>query len=88
MSLLKVGAPGLGAGWQGLQRRGSRRFGVPPGGAMDRPALTLANRIVGNDEALAGVEMLVGGCVLRARATMTIAVTGAPGGLRVAGRAA
>ena len=78
MSLLKVGAPGLGAGWQGLQRRGSRRFGVPPGGAMDDHAASWANRLVGNELGVPVLELLWGGARVEVLQHTHVAITGAP----------
>jgi biotin-dependent carboxylase-like uncharacterized protein len=61
---------------QDLGRAGSGHLGVPPSGALDGPALRLANRLVGNPESAAGVESLLGGLRLRARSSCTVAVTG------------
>ncbi|MDN5920188.1 MAG: biotin-dependent carboxyltransferase family protein [Pseudonocardia sp.] len=68
-------------------RPGHAHLGVPPSGALDRPALDLANRLVGNPVGAAGLELLLGGTRLRARDAVTIAVTGPPVDLRVDGRA-
>ncbi len=73
---------------QDLGRPGHASLGVPTSGAADRPALRLANRLVGNDEGAAGLEVLLGGLTLRSRAAVTVAVTGAPVPLAVDGRAA
>ncbi|WP_018686783.1 biotin-dependent carboxyltransferase family protein [Actinokineospora enzanensis] len=59
-----------------LGRPGHAHLGVPPAGALDIPALRLANRLVGNPESAAGLECLLGGLVLRAETSCTIAVTG------------
>lgn len=53
-------------------------IGLPSGGAMDRGALRLANRLVGNPEEAAGLEVLLGGVVLRFDTRAVVAVTGAP----------
>lgn len=45
-------------------RIGFMRFGVPASGAMDRLALALANRAVGNAAGAAAVEVSLGGIVL------------------------
>jgi biotin-dependent carboxylase-like uncharacterized protein len=63
---------------QDLGRSGWAHVGVPTSGAADRAALRLANRLVGNLEAAAGLEVTVGGLELRAVGDLTIAVTGAP----------
>jgi biotin-dependent carboxylase-like uncharacterized protein len=72
---------------QDLGRPGLAHLGVPPSGALDVPALRLANRLVGNDETCAGVEALFGGVTVRARASCTVAVTGPPVRVTVDGRA-
>jgi biotin-dependent carboxylase-like uncharacterized protein len=61
---------------QDLGRPGNAHLGVPPSGALDAPSLTLANRLVGNPEHAAGLEVLLGGLSLRANASCTVAVTG------------
>jgi biotin-dependent carboxylase-like uncharacterized protein len=61
---------------QDLGRPGSGHLGVPPSGALDVPALRLANRLVGNPESAAGLEVLFGGLRLRADCSCTVAVTG------------
>lgn len=71
-----------------LGRPGHGGLGVPTSGAADRRALRLANRLVGNDESAPALEVLLGGLRLRARAPVTVAVTGAPVPLTVEGRAA
>ncbi len=73
---------------QDLGRAGSMHLGVPPSGALDRTALALANRLVGNPERAAGLEILVGGVRLRAQTSLRIALTGAVMGLRIGGRSA
>jgi biotin-dependent carboxylase-like uncharacterized protein len=61
---------------QDLGRPGHAHLGVPPSGALDVPALRLANRLVGNAESAAGIESLLGGLRLRADHSCTVAVTG------------
>lgn len=60
-----------------MGRPGLRAQGVPEGGAADVPALTLANRLVGNPDAAAGLEILLRGPVLRFPRGGIIALTGA-----------
>ncbi len=69
-----------------LGRAGFAHLGVPPSGALDVAALALANRLVGNHEDAAGLEVLLGGARLRAESSTRIAMTGARLGLRVGGR--
>lgn len=71
---------------QDLGRPGYAHLGVPPSGALDVPALKLANRLVGNDEAAAGIECLFGGLKLRAKTSCTVAVTGPAVAVGVDGR--
>ena len=49
---------------QDVGRRGFREFGVSAGGALDPFALRVANLLVGNDEAAAGLEITFGGLQL------------------------
>ncbi|MDN3359329.1 biotin-dependent carboxyltransferase family protein [Actinomadura sp. DC4] len=67
---------------QDLGRAGYAHLGVPFSGAADRPSLCLANRLVGNPEDAAGLELTFGGAALRFEAAAWIAVTGAPLHLR------
>ena len=71
---------------QDLGRPGFAHLGVPPSGALDAPALRLANRLVGNAESLAGLEILLGGLALRARSSCVVAVTGPSTSITVDGR--
>ena len=61
--------------WPG--RLGLWDVGVPPSGPMDALALRLANRMVGNDEGAAALEMTVTGATLRFDADAVIALAGA-----------
>ena len=72
---------------QDLGRRGWAHLGVPRSGALDEPALRLANRLVGNPEASAGLETTLTGVAFRLDSTTSFAVTGAACDVRVAGRA-
>jgi antagonist of KipI len=62
---------------QDLGRLGWRAEGVPVGGAADTVALRLANLLVGNDEAAAGLEITSVGPRLRFSEETWVAVTGA-----------
>jgi urea carboxylase len=61
--------------WPG--RLGLWDVGVPPSGPMDGRALRLANRMVGNEEGAAALEMTVTGATLRFDADTVIALAGA-----------
>ncbi|MEV6712305.1 biotin-dependent carboxyltransferase family protein [Lentzea sp. NPDC051208] len=71
-----------------LGRPGNAHLGVPPSGALDQESLKLANRLVGNPEGAAGLELLLGGLALKAHASCTVAVTGPATEVRVDGRLA
>lgn len=72
---------------QDLGRAGLAHLGVPRSGALDEPALRLANRLVGNDEGTAALETTLTGFRARLDAPATFAVTGATCPVRVDGRA-
>jgi biotin-dependent carboxylase-like uncharacterized protein len=86
MRAIEVVETGPSALVEDLGRPGNAHLGVPPSGALDAPALRLANRLVGNDEACAAIEALFGGLTLRARTSCTVAVTGPPVRVTVDGR--
>ena len=77
-----------GASVQGLGRYGLAALGVAPGGAADRRALRLANRLVGNPQDAMAVEVTLGGLGLIANERTVVAVTGAPAPLGIEGRPA
>jgi len=65
MSVIQVQAPGLLTTVQDLGREGFGPLGVSPSGAADPISLRLGNRLVGNAESAAGLEMmLLGGTFL------------------------
>src|ERR1700739_65522 len=62
MSVIQVQSPGLLTTVQDLGREGFGPLGVSPSGAADPIALRIGNRLVGNPEASAALEMtLLGG---------------------------
>ena len=61
---------------QDLGRPGYQRYGVSPGGAMDAFALRLANRLVGNPERAAALEITIQGPELRVLEDCFVAITG------------
>jgi biotin-dependent carboxylase-like uncharacterized protein len=71
---------------QDLGRPGWAHLGVPRAGALDAPALRLANRLVGNPEVFAGLETTLTGCSIRLHSARSLAVTGAYAPVRVTGR--
>ena len=83
MTALVVVATGPQALVVDAGRPGWAHIGVPAAGPLDGPALALANRLVANPAAAAGVEVLLGGLALRCAGPATLAVTGPPGPLHV-----
>jgi biotin-dependent carboxylase-like uncharacterized protein len=59
-------------------RPGYAAQGVSPSGAADAPSAALANRLVGNDEGAACLELTFGGAALEFREQVRVAITGAP----------
>lgn len=77
MEILEVLDGGMLTTVQDLGRYGYQRYGVPVSGAADTFALRAANRIVGNAETAAGLEMTLVGPGLRVLAACVMAVAGA-----------
>jgi biotin-dependent carboxylase-like uncharacterized protein len=75
--VIEVLAPGPLTTVQDRGRPGFAALGVPRSGAFDPGALALANRLVGNDESAAGLEITYGGLALRCHRPVTVALTGA-----------
>ncbi|MGC8115880.1 urea carboxylase [Metapseudomonas otitidis] len=73
----------LGAGTQTTVqdypgRLGYWAVGVPPSGPMDSRALRLGNRLLGNEEGAAALEITMSGPTLRFNTDAVVAVSGAP----------
>jgi biotin-dependent carboxylase-like uncharacterized protein len=85
--VLEVVRPGAQTTFQDLGRPGLAHLGVGRSGAADRCSLRLANRLVGNREGAACLELTLGGVTLQALQAHTLALTGAPCPVRVGGRA-
>ena len=66
-------------------RPGYAHLGVPRSGALDAPAMRLANRLVGNPSPAAVLETTLLGCALRFTSPAIVAVTGAPAVVTVDG---
>lgn len=75
---LVVVEPGTFATVQDLGRPGLAGIGVGVSGAADRGSLQLANRLVGNAEGAATLEVTFGGLCVQAQRDLTVAITGAP----------
>ncbi|GAC1440975.1 MAG: 5-oxoprolinase/urea amidolyase family protein [Solirubrobacteraceae bacterium] len=66
-------------------RLGYWGVGVPPSGPMDERAFRAANALVGNAAGAAGLEFMLAGPVLTFECDATVAVTGAPARVEIAG---
>lgn len=75
--MIEILSAGALATVQDLGRPGFTDLGIGRSGAADRGAFRLANRLVGNSESAAGVELLFGNLVIRLTEAATIAFTGA-----------
>lgn len=76
MSLIEVRAPGLLTTVQDLGREGFGPMGVSPSGAADSIALRIGNRLVGNPEGAAALEMTLLGGTFFFREPAVVALTG------------
>jgi antagonist of KipI len=76
MSLIEVRAPGLLTTVQDLGREGFGSMGVSPSGAADAVALRVGNRLAGNAQGLAGLEMTLLGGTFFFREAAVAALTG------------
>jgi antagonist of KipI len=87
MTQIQVQAPGLLTTVQDLGREGFGPLGVSPSGAADAVSLRLGNRLVGNAEGAAGLEMtLLGGTFVFPQGAV-IALTGSDFGATLHGAA-
>ena len=85
MSMIQVQTPGLLTTVQDLGREGFGPMGVSPSGAADPISLRLGNRLVGNAESAAGLEMtLLGGTFLFPEGAI-VALTGSDFGATLDG---
>lgn len=66
-------------------RPGHAHLGVPRSGALDAPAMRLANRLLGNTPDAAVLETTLTGCALRPDQDVTVVVGGAPCAVTVDG---
>ena len=84
---IRIVEPGLLATVQDLGRPGAASVGVSASGALDRAALRTANRLLGNRESAAAIEVTMGGLRAVAESDLWVAVTGAWGPVTIDGRA-
>jgi biotin-dependent carboxylase-like uncharacterized protein len=84
--MIEVIRPGLCTTVQDLGRAGLGRSGVARSGAMDTLALRVANRLVGNPDGAAALEITGPGTALRFHVARTFALGGGDLGARLSGR--
>jgi biotin-dependent carboxylase-like uncharacterized protein len=77
MGTIEVIHPGVLSSVQDTGRDGFRTIGVPISGAFDQISLRLGNRLLGNAEDDAAIEMTMSGSVFRFHSRATICITGA-----------
>ena len=75
--VLEVLAAGAGMTIQDLGRSGWKRFGIPPGGAMDLESARQANLLVGNSAGAPVVELLFTGAKFLVLSSSELAIAGA-----------
>jgi biotin-dependent carboxylase-like uncharacterized protein len=78
---MRVLHPGTYATVQDLGRPGWTHLGVPVSGAADTLSLRIGNRLVGNDDGAAAIEMTLSGGSFAFDAAAVVAVAGAEAGL-------
>jgi len=81
--VIEVLSTGVGLSIQDSGRSGWLRYGVPVGGAMDRHAMKLANRLLGNRDDAPVLELVHSGVKLRVLADTWLAFAGADLGYSV-----
>src|SRR5437899_2883786 len=86
MRVIEVQAPGLLTTVQDLGREGFGPLGVSPSGAADPVALRIGNRLVGNTEGAAGLEMTLLGGVFTFPDGAVLALTGSDFGATLDGK--
>jgi 5-oxoprolinase (ATP-hydrolysing) subunit C len=77
MGLLEVIHPGVLSSVQDIGREGYQHLGVPKSGAFDQVALCVGNRLLGNAEKDAAIEMTMTGGEFRLTASTVVCLTGA-----------
>lgn len=85
MSTIEVLSPGLLTTVQDLGREGFGPMGVSPSGAADPIALRIGNRLVGNAEGAAALEMTLLGGAFQFQGACVVALTGSDFGATLDG---
>jgi antagonist of KipI len=86
MGVIQVIAPGLFTTVQDLGREGFGPMGVSPSGAADAVSLRMGNRLVGNAEGAAGLEMTLLGGTFEFPDGAVLALTGSDFGATLDGK--
>jgi antagonist of KipI len=86
MTGIRVVKPGLTSTVQDLGRPGYGHLGISAAGAADTLALRAGNRLVGNDDGAAGVEMTLLGATFEFDTATTVALTGGEFAAQFGGR--
>ncbi|BAJ00009.1 5-oxoprolinase subunit C family protein [Shewanella violacea] len=84
--MIEVLTPGFHTTVQDLGRTGYRHLGVSVSGALDRQALMLANRLVGNPDNAAGLELTAGTFELKFHRDAWFTLTGAKYEIKIGAR--
>jgi antagonist of KipI len=74
--MIHVKNPGMLTTVQDAGRFGCAHLGISPAGAADRMALRIANRLIGNDENAAALEMTLVGTTLEFEEACAVAIAG------------
>lgn len=80
MGMIEVIHHGVLSSVQDIGREGYRHIGVPQSGAFDTVALSTGNRLLGNAESDAAIEMTMSGGEFRFKASEVVCLTGANAG--------
>ena len=74
--MIKVLDPGFYTSIQDAGRFGYQNYGVPVSGSMDQGSADIANRILGNPNSKALLELTMIGCILKFECNAQISITG------------
>ena len=74
--MIKVLDPGFYTSIQDAGRFGYQNYGVPVSGSMDQGSADIANRILGNPNSKALLELTMIGCILRFECNTQVSITG------------
>lgn len=77
MRTLSIIQPGLSSTVQDLGRPGHSAMGIAPAGAADRLSLRIGNRLLGNAESAAAIEMTLTGEIIEVEAGAVVCLAGA-----------